>query len=83
MSEIDSILIRDEDDHYAPPSKSMLNITVLGDILSIDIVKYDENFQERRLETIEQMAVDLESFKLALNTLEQAQRLYDKKARNR
>jgi hypothetical protein len=48
INAIDHLTIRAYSDKYSPPEKPMLQLSMVGDILFIGIIKYDETNTESK-----------------------------------
>jgi len=63
---IEQIVLRSVQDKYAPPDKSCLSFSVVGDIAFLNIVKWEETSDETSQKTEVSIDIDAEALLEAL-----------------
>ena len=67
--QVDSVLLRDEYDEFAPPD-TVVHLSVVSGRLFLNICKYEETNTERQLTTKARCTLELSTFLEALEILE-------------
>lgn len=74
---IEHIYISDNDEHYAPPEKPILEVGLVGDVVFLTIGKCDEKPDTRTFEGTETTAVAVTDLVNAIRALALSQHRHD------